>query len=217
MVKKFCVLEHTTMKIVVISAHPDDLEIGCVGTLKKFQDQGATIISVVTVRPSAEVNSQRSRSVVEDELHASYTMTGFDLRIFDTDLHDNGRPNLQVDNVTMTKLSYLIDNCDLAIIPNSEDYHQDHRATNHLAWPLLQKKAKEVWTMNSWPYCYQYRSNPNIYHGIDWHAKQQVLSCYKSYISQDNLDQIQAINCVNGNKAGVPHAESFNLLYKYVR
>jgi hypothetical protein len=56
------------MKIVAITPHPDDLEIACAGTLKKFQDQGAEIISIVTVKPSAEVNSERNEDIVLEEL-----------------------------------------------------------------------------------------------------------------------------------------------------
>jgi LmbE family N-acetylglucosaminyl deacetylase len=63
------------MKIVVVSAHPDDLEIGCSGTLKKYQDAGAEIISVITVKPSVETNSERNEDIVLDELKRSYTQT----------------------------------------------------------------------------------------------------------------------------------------------
>jgi LmbE family N-acetylglucosaminyl deacetylase len=206
------------MKIVAITAHPDDLEIACAGTLKKFQDQGAEIISVVTVRPSAEENSNRDEDTVLEELKNSYTLSQFELRVLDTDLHANGRPNLVCNNNTMTELSELIESCDLAIIPNPEDWHQDHRTTHDLAWPLLQRCAQEVWTMTSWPYSYQYRnSTANIYMGIDWEFKQSLLQCYGSYITENRLRQIRNLSRVNGDKSGNLDAEAFTLLYKYVR
>lgn len=206
------------MKIVAITPHPDDLEIACAGTLKKFQDQGAEIISIVTVKPSAEVNSERNEDIVLKELKNSYTLSQFELRVLDTDLHANGRPNLVCDNNTMTELSELIDSCDLAIIPNPQDFHQDHRTTYELAWPLLQRRAREVWTMDSWPYSYQYQTNTaNMYIGIDWDFKQSLLQCYDSYITEDKLEQIRNLSRVYGDKSSNPYAEAFTLLYKYVR
>jgi LmbE family N-acetylglucosaminyl deacetylase len=56
------------MKILAVTAHPDDLEIACAGTLKRFQDAGAEIISVVTVKPSAEVHTNRNQHIVDQEL-----------------------------------------------------------------------------------------------------------------------------------------------------
>ena len=206
------------MKIVVVTAHPDDLEIACSGTLKKFQDTGAEIISVVTVKPSAETNIERNEDIVLEELKNSYTLSQFELRVLDTDLHPNGRPNLVCNNNTMDSVAELVESCDLAIIPNPEDYHQDHRTTYELAWPLMQRRAKEVWTMTSWPYSYQYQKNTaNIYVGIDWQFKENLLQCYDSYITDDKLRQIRNLSRVYGDKSSNTDAEAFTLLYKYVR
>jgi LmbE family N-acetylglucosaminyl deacetylase len=206
------------MKIIAVTAHPDDMEIACSGTLKKFQDEGAEIISVVTVKPSAEVNEDRTKWIVEHELAQSYKKSNFELRVLDTDLHANGRPNLVCNNNTMDALADLIESCDLAIIPNPQDYHQDHRTTYELVWPLLQRRAQEVWLMESWPYCYQYKNNTaNMYVGIDWHFKRNLLQCYDSYITENKLEQIQNLSRVYGNKSGNIDAEAFTLQYKYVR
>jgi len=205
------------MKIVVISAHPDDLEIGCGGTLRYFQNQGATVTSVITVAPSAEVNPARNHSVVSQELINSYHQSGWSLQIFKTDLHNNGRPNLVCNNNTMTELAKLIESADLAIIPNQQDSHQDHRTTYNLAWPIVQRRAREVWMMHSWPYCYHYQQNQaNMYVGIDWNFKQQLLECYNSYLTKSDIEKIKTLNQMWGHKSGSTHAEAFEILYKYV-
>jgi LmbE family N-acetylglucosaminyl deacetylase len=207
------------MKVLTITAHPDDLEIGCSGVLKKFKDIGADITSIITVKPSAEANPNRTQEIVNSELTASYEKSGFNLKILDTDLDpQTGRPNLICNNVTMTRLSELFDQADIAIIPNPEDFHQDHKATYNLAWPLLQNRAREVWTMHSWPYCYQYQSNTaNLYFGIDWNAKQDLLQCYDSYLTDERIEQIRILNKMYGNKSGNEYAEAFTLKYRYVR
>jgi LmbE family N-acetylglucosaminyl deacetylase len=206
------------MKIVVISAHPDDAEIGCGGVLKRWHDQGADITSIVTVAPSEEVNPARDNKIVTKELQDSYGLSGWKLKIFSTPTHNNGRPNLTCDNNTMTELAKLIESCDLAILPNVQDSHQDHRTSYHLAWPIVQRRAQEVWMMHSWPYCYHYQQNSaNIYVGIDWTFKQQLLECYNSYLTADKVDQIKTLNRMWGDKSGNTEAEAFELVYRYVR
>jgi LmbE family N-acetylglucosaminyl deacetylase len=205
------------MKIVVVSAHPDDLEIGCAGTLNYFKKQGADITSVITVAPSVEVNTARDCNIVNAELQNSYSQTGWNLRVFPTPLHVNGRPNLVCDNNTMSELAQLIDSCDLAIIPNPQDSHQDHKNTYQLAWPIVQRRAREVWCMHSWPYCYHYQQNSaNMYVGIDWNFKQQLLECYASYLTVQDIEKIHTLNRMWGHKSANSAAEAFELVYKYV-
>lgn len=211
------------MKITVITAHPDDMEISCSGTLKSLKDQGAEIISVVTVKPSEEVNTNRSKAIVEDELARSYSISGFDLRILDTDLHPNGRPNLLCDNKTIDKLSQLLEPCDIAIIHNPQDSHQDHRTSHDIAWPLVKKLANEVWLLESYPYCFDYQHNTtNLYYDItdQWSFKKSLLECYGSYISGSGIMTIHNINISNkwwGLKNNSALAEAFTIKQKYVR
>ena len=207
------------MKILVISAHPDDLEISCAGTLKRFCDQGAEIISVITVSPGAEVRSGRDRQTVQRELTNSYSISGFKYRIFNTPMHVNGRPNLVANNVTMTDLAHLIESCDIAIIPHPEDFHQDHTNTHTLVWPLVRKLASEVWLMHTVPYCFDHRSNSaNLFFNIadQWEFKQQLLECYSSYFNSDDINKIYTANQYWGQQNNGELAEAFTIIKKYV-
>jgi LmbE family N-acetylglucosaminyl deacetylase len=173
---------------------------------------------VITVAPSVEVNSARDHNQVSAELQKSYSLSGWTFRVFDTPLHANGRPNLICDNNNMTELAKLIDYCDLAIVANPQDSHQDHKNTYNLAWPILQRRAQEVWIMHSWPYCYHYQENrDNMYVGIDWNFKQSLLECYNSYLTQQDIEKIRVITRMWGHKSGNSEAEAFELAYKYVR
>lgn len=203
-------------RAIVFSAHPDDFEIGCSGTCKKLQNQGYEIVSIVTVRPSEETNSNRSKSIVQKELTKSYDISGFRLRVFNTPLHDNGRPNLTVDNNTITQLSQLMEDCKIAILPNPEDYHQDHSNTFKLAYPLV-KNVKQVWYMHSWPYCLHYKNTPNLYIDISnqWNFKQRLLNCYNSYITPEHVKQIKTVNQYCGLHSGAELAEAFTIVHHY--
>jgi LmbE family N-acetylglucosaminyl deacetylase len=206
------------MKVIVVSAHPDDMELACSGHLLKLQSQGANVISVVTVRPSAEANPARSQQIVEQELDRSYHLSGFELRVFDTLLHSNGRPNLCVDNNTMTDLAQLLESCDLAIIPNPHDYHQDHRATHALALPLLLSRAREIWCMSSVPYCYHQTDDANVTSDISdhWSAKKQLLECYSSYLTDSMIKKVQRSNQHWAGKINTDYAEQFQCIHRAV-
>jgi len=206
------------MKVVVVSAHPDDLEMGCSGYLLRLQQQGADIISVIAVNPSAEIHSGRSQSVVQSELDTSYSLSKFNLRVFNTPLHANGRPNLVVDNNTMTQLSNLLDTCDLAIVPNANDHHQDHRSTFHLSYPLLLSRAREIWSMHSVPYCYHNQAHCDITVDISnqWTKKAQLINCYSSYVEPELMQKIKMSNRHWAGKINTEYAEQFQTIYRSV-
>jgi LmbE family N-acetylglucosaminyl deacetylase len=206
------------MKVIVVSAHPDDMELSCSGHLLKLQSQGADIVSVITVKPSAEVNPSRSKLIVEQELSNSYLLSGFELRVFDTPLHSNGRPNLCVDNNTMTNLAQLLEPCDLAIIPRAEDYHQDHLATHNLVLPLLLSRAREIWCMSSVPYCYYQADCANVTSDIGhyWPTKKQLLECYSSYITESMIQKVQRSSQHWAGKINADYAEQFQCIHRAV-
>jgi LmbE family N-acetylglucosaminyl deacetylase len=201
-------------KITVVSAHPDDVEIACAGSLRRWQLQGAEITSIVAVRPSVEDNRKRSDRIVWQELHTSYDISGWKCSVMKTDLHSNGRPNLVCNNITMTEMSKYISDCDLAILPSPEDSHQDHRSTYDLAFPLLKNRAREIWTMCHWPYRAWHRSQPRITIDISdhWDFKQQLLECYSSYLDYDAIENIRRDNMASGVKHGFKYAENFDLV-----
>jgi len=202
------------MKIISISAHPDDMELNCAGTLRKFQEQGAEIISIITVKPSSEDNPNRNLQIVTTECNASYALSKFERRILDTTLHENGRPSLTCDNNTVSALAKLIDNCDLAILPNPLDSHQDHSTTYNLAWPVVLKKASEIWVTESFPYCRTYNGDrPNIFVDITSHFdfKMSLVKCYASYIDDRCKDQLIIANKWWGQSSKGKYAEAFTL------
>ena len=205
------------MKILVVSAHPDDVEIACAGTLRKYQEQGADIVSVLTVKPSAEVNVNRNRELVQNELEASYNYSQWKLKIFNTPLHKNARPNLTVDNNTITSLNDLLESCDIAIIPNPQDSHQDHKNTYNLVWPYVKRHARQTWLMNQWPYCHDHQQSPNHYVEISpyWNFKQDLLKCYSSYLTDDDIKKIYVTNQYWAQKNKQSVAEAFTIVNSY--
>lgn len=207
------------MKVTVISAHPDDMEIACAGTLKRLHDAGADITSIITVCPSEEINPKRSKSIVAHERKESYYKSNFQCLVMDTQLHEDGRPNLVCDNQTITNLSAYVAKCDIAIIPNPLDSHQDHRNTYNIAFPLVKNLANEVWLMESYPYCLTNNSSPNLFYDItnQWQFKKELLQCYNSYFTADDIEKIKTVNKWYGLRNNTELAEAFTIVKKHVR
>lgn len=204
-------------KVLVFSAHPDDLEIGCAGTCKKMMDKGYDVTSIILVKPSEEDNFYRNKKIVEKELQKSYSNSNFKLKIFDTDVHENGRPNLIVNNNTISKLKNYLESAEIVILPNRNDYHQDHRFTFEIAFPLI-RNSKEIWCMHSYPYClYHENITPNFFVDISeyWDFKYKLLNCYNSALSTEDISNIKKINAFYGCHISSKYAEAFTKLKSY--
>ena len=203
-------------RVIVVSAHPDDVEIGCAGTLQKHFLKGAEITSVITVRPSAEIRTGRDSLTVKMELGDSYKHSKWTLKVHHTAEHANGRPNLVCDNNTMTDIAEHIHTADIAILPNPEDYHQDHRNTYALALPLV-RHCNEIWLQHSYPYSEFYKTMPNMLVDISstWQFKKDLLGCYPSYIDQDYIDSIRRTNSAWGTERNCEYAEAFTVIKRH--
>ena len=55
-------------KFLIITAHPDDLEMGCGGLVAKVVANGGSVTNLILVKPSAEENTQRNEQIVKQEL-----------------------------------------------------------------------------------------------------------------------------------------------------
>lgn len=203
------------MRVTVITPHADDMEISCAGTLLAMQDQGHEITSVVTVRPIKSVRSNRTQEVVLEELQKSHAISGFRSVIFHTDVGIMDRPDLRFDNVTMTRLSDILDSCDLAILPNPQDFHQDHQNTFKLAYPIMLRRARCIWTMNNPFYSHHYeKTDTNLLRDITpyWRKKLEMIRCYDSYFDCRGLDLVEQHARWWGLKNQTTMAEAFSVV-----
>lgn len=188
------------MNILAITPHPDDLELGCAGTLLKLKDKGASVESIITVKPSAEINSNRSQDIVERELERSMNLLGItNYKVFDTPLLSNGRPLLSHDNNTVTQIERMLDkeHYDLIITSDSGDYHQDHINTYCITNSICRGISDELWTMEISPY--SHRNNKfkaNVFVNISDYMDRKVeaLKCYGSYITNKHIHTTKSLN-----------------------
>lgn len=208
--------------ILVISPHPDDLEIGCAGTLSKFKDSGAIIDVIITVRPSVEIHHGRNKEIVQRELKHAMALLGFNYKIFETPLSQHGRPQLACNNDTITAIEKMMDkdHYDLIITSDPGDYHQDHKNTYNIANSICRGVASELWTMQISPYSNRNTSfKPNVYVDISNYMNQKIeaINCYKSYMTDKHINVFNGLASYNANtmKESI-YAEAFEQKFRNI-
>ena len=55
-------------KFLIITAHPDDLEMACGGLVAKIIASGGSVTNFILVQPSAEVNKNRNMEIVKKRI-----------------------------------------------------------------------------------------------------------------------------------------------------
>ena len=120
-------------KFLIITAHPDDLEMGCGGLVAKINNNGGSVTNLILVKPSVEHNVNRDEQIVRNELEKSKSVLNFETVIYDTPLYDNGRPNLTLTNNLISYAESCINEHEILISHWREDHHQDHRVCYDVA------------------------------------------------------------------------------------
>ena len=204
-------------KFLIITAHPDDLEMGCGGLVAKINKHGGSVTNLILVKPSAEHNTNRDERIVKSELEKSKSVLNFSTIIYDTPLHENGRPNLTLSNNLISYVESHINKHDILISHWKEDHHQDHRVCYDVAKSVARKGFKQFWCMDQPPYNLHYKHfDCNHYVNITDHVdqKRKALESYATYFSDASIDTIINYNKFRGSFLGENEvAETFHLMY----
>ena len=204
-------------KFLIITAHPDDLEVGCGGLVQKIKDNGGSVTNLIMVKPSAEHNTNRNKQIVENEFEESKRILGFDSVIYDTPLHDNGRPNLAISNNIVSFVESVAQGHNILVSHWREDYHQDHRVCFEIAMSVSRKNFEQFWCMDQTPYNLHYKNySCNRYVDITKYRENKIksLQAYSSYFTNQSIETIINYNKYRGSFLGDNKlAETFNVIY----
>ena len=205
---------------LIITAHPDDLEMACGGLVAKIKASGGSVTNLILVQPSAEINEKRNMDIVKKELEKSQDILGFKSVVYNTPLHDNGRPNLTLDNNLVTDAEQVAQGHDILITHWKEDHHQDHRVCYDVGRSIARKNFQQFWCMDEPPYNLHYKNfNCNQYVDItDFvETKIKALQSYDTYFNKDSIDTIINYNRYRGSFLGAGKvAETFQIMYNKI-
>ena len=123
------------MNVLAIGCHPDDLEIACSGTLRKYVEQGANVYMchvangdqghvVIEPEPLAALRAEEARKAAM--FIGAKEIFSIGVSDMQVNRHDQNQIDAVADVVRITKP-------DVIITHNPEDYMQDHVEASHLA------------------------------------------------------------------------------------
>lgn len=226
------------MNVLVIAAHPDDMEIACAGTLLKCVDRGdkVTVCHVSSgnlghlVIPPEEL-----RVIRREEALTSGKIGGMDVLyggFDDLDIYDN---NKQARDKIVDIIKYS--NPDFIITHSPNDYMPDHTAVSRLVFDasftatLPNYKSKQSSPAKLVPLYYMdtltgVNFNPTEYVDVSNYIdkKIEMLNCHKSQTlwmkEHDNIDFPEMVKTCckyRGFQCGADYAEGFTQCQVYLK
>lgn len=213
--------------ILAIGAHPDDLEFGCFGTLKKHIDNGDNVTLVVMTK--SDVVDAHTQEVTRDANISLREAIDAAKELNSPELIMGPFQDTQIpfDNQSVKFLERIIKERDINTIYThwGGDTHQDHINTL-LATMAAARLVKNVLCYEQVPLPRITTTYPvaNYYVDITNTVDTKMIACaaHKSQISKfnkhgfDMLDNVLTLAKFRGNQCGVKYAEAFNIL-KMVR
>ena len=207
------------MKILVISPHSDDAEIGMGGTISRFVSEGHEVKIINAIVPCEDLNGNSSTQAKKDrikEQEASSKILGANLEILDLDPY-----KFKFDREHCKLFDKLIRDFspDKIFSCWEHDTHQDHQAMSKILYVATRKNTSSLYMyetmipggISSHAFNPQYIVNISNY--ID--MKLNSIRCYESVFKQNTnklVDSIGARSKYRGEQIGVEYAEAFQVV-----
>ena len=195
------------MKILAIGAHPDDIEIGCAGTLIKYAKKGNDIYLLIMTGGEHGGDSGKRRK----EQEVSAELMGV-RHIFWGGYEDTKLP---LDSALISRIEEVMEEVkpDMIFVNYHEDTHQDHRTLNKCTVSACRNMRNllffEVPTTVDF--------HPNIFVDIrsTFSRKTECLEAHDSQVTRTNIRSLSIVDIARsfaifrGTQARVQLAEGF--------
>ncbi len=199
------------MNILAIGAHPDDIEVGCAGTLFKHIDKGDYVHMVSTTQGGY---GNRPWDMILSEVECVKSKMQVDYTIL-----DNPVGHLKHAWKTVSEIDELIEKHDIDTVYSvwHGDAHQDHQTTYDIVLSACRKRAKNLLCFEISSYSNRSNRifNPQLYVDITeyYEKKIEVISCYRSYINEYHLRAVEGLAKHRGVLFQFPFAEAFEIVF----
>lgn len=192
--------------ILVVGAHPDDIELGCGGTIAKHIETGHNIYALVLTNGENGAHSPN-----RDECMKSLLSLGLEKQKILFGNYPDGQLADSSAMVSFIEKTIRELKIDKVYVNDSNDNHQDHRNASKAVSSAARKVgAILLFQGPSTNVCFQ----PHYFVGLkEYHIKKKIeaLANYKTQINKGcfSLQWIESLARVNGAKCGTSYAESF--------
>ena len=209
-------------RILAVGAHPDDVELGCAGTLLRFMEQGAEVDIVVARDDNAPKPSVwRDRETMQKEYKASEKLLGIKFKMLECAIDWEGRPILERDSTMVRQMDEVIQKkkYDLVITHSPRDHQQDHENKYNIVKSALRRWKGEFWLMEGGPYSNKnLEFKPNVFVDITPYIdkKIELINCYDSYFNETLLHNIKGLAAYRGQMTQSKYAEAFECKWRTI-
>jgi LmbE family N-acetylglucosaminyl deacetylase len=194
-------------KILAIGAHPDDIELGCGGTLKKHIREKEDVFLIIASfgEKSGDSDIRRKEALESTKLMGANDV--YFLNLPDTMIKHDG--------LTVSLLDKCVNEIepDIIYVHSSKDYHQDHVAISLSTLSASRHMKNSVFFYESPSTTIEFK--PTAYNDItnDFKCK---LACIEQYASQRKKDYMEKKSIIGlaksrGSIIGVEYAEAFEV------
>jgi LmbE family N-acetylglucosaminyl deacetylase len=223
-------------RILVVSAHPDDIEFGCAGSVAKWTDEGATVVYCIVTDGSTgtadkELAGERLAAIRRDETIAAATVCGVtDVRFLGyRDGYVEPTLDLRRDIARVfreVKPARMVTMDPAPVLGDWFVNHPDHRAVGQTAlditvtagttpghFPELLEEGYEPWKGLRETYIFGPAGGPvavDITATVD--RKIEALKCHASQLDWDPDPMIRTWMAANGQEHGYAYAETYRVL-----
>lgn len=202
--------------VLGLGAHPDDLEIGCGGSLALAKSAGAVVHSAVLSR-CEDTGTNAERDQREKEFLAASAILGTKPQVFD--IPDREFPEHRREIMLILERLQEQLRPDLVFLPSLDDPHQDHNTLAHAVVRTFRRKETllqyEILRHGSHTF------TPTLFVDIT-DTLAAKLRALKEYRSQLNLrpyfdeDSFRSLARTRGAQSGCEYAEGFMVQMMYL-
>jgi LmbE family N-acetylglucosaminyl deacetylase len=196
--------------VLAVGAHPDDVELGCAGTLAMHKKNGDKVYLLVLTRGEASGDP----AVREKECRQAAEMLGVDGLFFggleDTKIHDG------VETIEAIEKILSSVNPDVIYTHSYKDAHQDHRNTAH-ATLSAGRRCNKILMFEGASTLRDFIPQVFIDVGGAFELKKKITQLFGSQLNHKSGGYASAANAIGGlarfrgYQAGVDVAEAFEV------
>ncbi len=206
--KIHCPVSQSSLRILAIGAHPDDLEIACGGTLAKLTDAGHIIHAIVmcdgqvggnaAIRPNEARNGARFMGISKIDVH----------KFTDTEL---AKHEVELVQTIENKINEF--QPDVIFTHSKNDQHQDHQAVHYATLRAARRHPSVL--------CYESPSStrefdPSFFVDLSEYVNVKVhaVEQHKDQLNKPYMgpDHVRGIAAFRGSQAKMRFAEGFEIV-----
>jgi LmbE family N-acetylglucosaminyl deacetylase len=215
----FISIDGRIMNVLVVTAHHDDLELGCGGTVANLIERGHRVISLVMTHSGydgADGTTVRSPDAAREEGRRASETLGYELIGHDEDTFD-----IPVNDRNICRILDVINenNIDTVFTHWHGDTHPPHRRINEMVLHSCRRVPRVLGFAVNW-YIGEHSFSPRLYIAISesqWEKKIKALRCYESEFRRTGAGWVGYLDNESRNYGTIINAgraEGF-MIYKF--